>query len=124
MTIVSYTPDATAVVLDTNRYNDPPTAGNQFAIVRVRATYTGSSFDSFDGSYRLRAVGASNVTFTTFDPSCVVIPGPISDATLFSGGTVEGNICFEIPTSDAGSLMIYDDYFLSELSSWRWFALS
>ncbi len=121
MTIVGYTPDATAAVLAANMFNDPPAAGNQFAIVRVRATYTGSSSDNFDGSFRLRAVGASNVTFTTFGNRCGVIPDKISDATLFPGGTVEGNICFEIPTSNAGSLMVYDN---ASTSSWRWFALS
>ncbi len=44
---------------------------------------------------------ASNVTSYTFNNSCVVISGPISDATLSSGSTIEWNVCLEIPTSDA-----------------------
>ncbi len=126
MTIVSYTPDSTAAVLAENMFNDAPTAGNQFAIVRVRATYTGSSSDTFDGGFRLNAVGARNVTYTQFDTvsSCGVIPDEISDATLFSGATIEGNICFQIPTSDAASLMVYDNYFLNFTSNWNWFSLS
>ncbi len=125
MTIVSYTPDSTAAVLAENMFNNAPAAGNQFAIVRVRATYTGSSSDTFDGLGRLNAVGARNVAYTQFETvsDCGVIPDPISDATLFSGGTVEGNVCFQISISDAGSLLVYDDYFLASPSSWRWFAL-
>ncbi len=125
MTIVSYTPDSTAAVLAENMFNEVLlAAGNQFAIVRVRATYTGSSTDNFDGDFRLRAVGASNVALSTFENPCGVIPDEISDATLFSGGTVEGNICFQIPISDAGSLMVYDDYLLNFTSNWNWFSLS
>lgn len=112
MKVESSTPDATAAVLARNQFNDPPKAGEQFFIVRVTATYVGSGSKRFDGSYRLRAVGASGVSYSTFENSCGVIPDELPDAEVFSGGTITGNECWAIRSSDASSLVLYDDPFL------------
>jgi len=109
MKVVSSTPDATAAVLAENQFNDPPKSGEQFFIVRVTATYEGSGSDTFDGSFRLRAVGASAVGYSTFENSCGVIPDEISSAEVFSGGSITGNECWAIKSSDASSLVLYDD---------------
>jgi hypothetical protein len=107
--VESITPDATAAVLAENMFNDPPPAGDQFFIARVSATYTGAGSESFGGSFRLRAVGASAVSYSTFEDSCGVIPDEISSADVFTGGTVSGNVCWQIRSSDAASLLMYDD---------------
>lgn len=120
MSVVSFTPDATSAVLAENMFNDPPPAGQQFAIARVTATNATANIDRFDGSYRLRSVGASGVGFTTFGNSCGVIPDPISSASVFQGGTITGNVCWSIPSSDAGSLVLYDG---KSSSAWTYFAL-
>lgn len=122
MEVVSFTPDATASVLAENMFNDAPADGSQFAIVRVRATFTGTGSDSFDASFRLRAVGSNNVELSTFENSCGVIPDEISSATVFSGGTIEGNICFQVRTSEVWSLVLYDDGSFRD-SDRRWFAV-
>lgn len=109
MKVVSSTPDATAAVLARNQFNDPPKPGEQFFIVQVTATYEGQGSDTFDGSYRLRAVGASAVAYSTFSNSCGVIPDEISSAEVFSGGSITGNECWAIKSSDASSLVLYDD---------------
>jgi hypothetical protein len=66
--------------------------GEQFFIVRVTATHEGSGSHTFDGSYRLRAVGASAVAYSTLQNSCGVILDEISSAEVFSGGTITGNV--------------------------------
>lgn len=109
MKVVSSTPDATAAVLARNQFNDPPKAGEQFFIVRVTATYEGQGSDTFDGSYRLRAVGASAVAYSTFSNSCGVIPDELPSAEVFSGGSITGNECWAVKSSDASSLVLYDD---------------
>ena len=122
ITVVGTEPDATARVMAENQFNDPPAPGNQFYIARVRATYTGEDSEKFDGSFRLRAVGASSVAYTTFNDSCGVIPDPISDNDVFTGGTIEGNVCWQIRSTDAPSLVMFDEPFLSERQ--LFFALS
>lgn len=70
LTVVSTTPNANNAVAARNQFNDPPAAGRQFYIVRIRATYVGNGSDSFGASYRLRAVGTSAVSYSTFEDSC------------------------------------------------------
>jgi uncharacterized repeat protein (TIGR01451 family) len=110
-------PDATAAILAANMFNDPPKPGHVFFMVAVQATYTGTGSSRLDSMFRFRAVGASNVGYTSFTNSCGVLPNPnlmLDDPEVFTGGTVPGNAaCWEIPASDAASLVMYDHPFLS-----------
>jgi hypothetical protein len=106
--VLSVTPDATAEVLAENQFNDPPAPGRQFYIARVRATYTGNDSASFDGGYRLRAVGSSSVEYTSFGDSCGVIPDELSDNQVFTNGMIEGNVCWAVRSTDASTLVMYD----------------
>ncbi|MCK9440648.1 MAG: hypothetical protein M0Q13_04420 [Methanothrix sp.] len=106
--VMSVTSDATNFILRENQFNDPPAAGNQFFIARVRASYEGDGSDTFGGSYRLRAVGSSAIGYSTFENSPGVIPDPLPDSEVFTGGSIEGNIAWQIKSSDSGSLVMYD----------------
>lgn len=108
VTVLSVTPDATRAILQENQFNDQPGPGNQFFMARVRASYSGSGSDTFGGSYRLRAVGPSSVGYSTFENSAGVIPDPLPGSELFTGGSIEGNIAWQIKSSDANSLVMYD----------------
>jgi len=108
ISVLSVIPDATSLVLEENMFNEPPKAGYQFFLARVRACYTGEGSDTFSGSYRLRAVGASNVAYSTFENSCGVIPDELPSSEVFTGGCIEGYVGWEIRSSDANSLMMYD----------------
>jgi hypothetical protein len=103
-------PDATEMVMDENQFNDPPRNDHQFFIARVEATYTGPDYDNFDGRFSLRAVGESAVSYSTYLDRCGVYPDELEDPDVYEGGTIEGNVCWEIRSSDADSLiMFYDD---------------
>ncbi len=112
LTVLSVQPNATQAVLARNQFNKQPPADHQFFIAQVQATFTGSGSAKFDGSYRLRTVGASAVSYSTFSDSCGVIPNELPDAETFTGGTITGNLCWDIRSSDAGSLVLYDNPFL------------
>jgi len=107
--VLSVIPDATNVVLKENQFNAPPEPGNQFFLARIQVKYTGSGSDTFGGGYRLQAVGPSSVGYSTFRNSAGVIPDPLPDSELFSGGVIEGNIGWEIKSSDASTLVMYDN---------------
>jgi hypothetical protein len=106
--VVGTIPDATSAVLAENRFNAPPSAGGQFYIARVRVSNVSAASDTFDGGLNLRSVGASAVSYTTFERSCGVIPDPLSDTTVFTGGAIEGNVCWQVAASDVASLVMYD----------------
>jgi hypothetical protein len=110
--VTQYYPDATAMVLAANIFNDPPPAGSQFVMVAVSATWNGSGSSHLDSGYVLRAVGAANVAYTTFtSPTCGVLPEPnidLNDPQVFTGGTVSGNAaCWTVPSSDVASLVMF-----------------
>jgi hypothetical protein len=101
------TPDATDQVMAENQFNDPPVEGNQFFIASVEATYTGTDSSTFWVDMSLKAVGESHVAYEPFDATCGVIPGDINDTgETFPGGTVSGNVCWSIQTTDADSLVM------------------
>jgi hypothetical protein len=105
----SVTPDATSTVLARNQFNDKPKPGEQFFIANITVTYNGQGSGRFDGRYRLRTVGAASVSYSTFDNSCGVIPDELPDSETFSGGSLSGNVCWSIRSSDAASLVMYDN---------------
>jgi len=107
--VLSVAPSATNIVMGENSFNDPPKAGYQFFLARVRAKYTGAGSGTFGGGFRLRAVGPSSVGYSTFENSPGVIPDPLPNSEVFSGGVIEGNIGWEIKSSDASSLVMYDN---------------
>ncbi|HLZ68703.1 MAG TPA: hypothetical protein VKV26_02220, partial [Dehalococcoidia bacterium] len=111
--VLSVQPNATQAVLVRNQFNKPPAADHQFFIAQLQATFTGSGSAKLDGGFRLRAVGASAVAYSTFDNSCGVIPNELPDSETFTGGTISGNLCWEIRSSDAGSLVMFDNPFLA-----------
>ena len=96
-----------------NQFNDPPAAGNQFFIATVEVDYV-SGVQAWNPGIRiaddLRAVGPSNVVYSTFGTTsrCGVIPNDISDkGDLLPGGSATGNVCWQVPSSEAGSLIAF-----------------
>ncbi len=125
ITVLDTIPDATAMVLDERRFNDPPEQGHQFFMVKVRAKYLGPDSTRFFSSYGLGAVGDGAVVYgTSSDDSCGVIPDDFdSFRELFTGGQTEGNECWQIASTDADSLvMILDPRFGD--GERTWFSLS
>ena len=122
--VLATQPDATAAVLAENPFNDPPGEGTQFYLVTLRATYRGTASAHFIGGFRLRTLGESGVVYTPFEHSCGVIPNALPNSELFAGGTVEGNECWAIASSDADALaLILDASFSFTTEERAWFAL-
>jgi hypothetical protein len=100
-----------AVEAVTDQYGNPvnssPPAGAQYTLVNVSLTYTGAGSRSLPGYLQsVQAVGASNVGYNGY--GCTPPPLDLnSDFTpVSSGQTVTGNLCFEIASNDAASLLL------------------
>ena len=89
----------------------------------IRAQYLGPDSTSFDGSYRLKALGIGGVVYTTYENRCGVIPDDLPDPELFTNGTVEGNVCWEVADGDVDSLQMFLDSGLFSDTPRTWFAL-
>jgi hypothetical protein len=129
--VVSATPDATQQVLaTTNGYgehlNPTPPAGAQDFLVLLSLTYAGGgSGDLSPFFFRLAAMGAHNARYSRTENGCGnFLPPPVVEeqgSGVFSGQTVTGNVCFQVASNDAGSLLLYVS--LSLDGGKRWFAL-
>ena len=126
ITVLSATPNANSQVAAENQFNDPPKAGHQFFMARVAVTRIGAESESFWLEGTLRTVGGSAVAYTDHSNSCGVIPDELPELQeVFSGGTIVGNLCWEIRSADAGSLVMYyepDGYDVKDQR--RYFSLS
>lgn len=111
ITVNDVQPNARKAIQAENQFNDPPAPGQRFFLINITATYNGDDSASFDGDYRLRAVGGTNVSYSTFENSCGVVPDEMTDTEVFSGGTISGNICWAIDAEDSRNLVMYDDPF-------------
>lgn len=103
--VSSVTPDAAAAVAAENSFNEPPAEGKQFFMATLEATYVGSESATFWVDLTLKAVGASNVAYESYEADCGVVPSEIDNAgETFPGGTITGNACWAVDAADAASL--------------------
>ena len=107
-----------------------PSAGAEFLMVYIEETYTGrGSSDTLNFGPGFDAVGRHNVVYVHENRSNACGPGsgPLPEPDLQpynrshridSGQTVAGNICFEIATNDASSLLLYVRSYTPPLVVW------
>jgi hypothetical protein len=115
---------AEGAILGENSFNSPPAPGMQFFMVGITATYNGTESAQPSFSLSFKSVGKSNVAYNTFSPGCGVIPANLGIADeVFSGGTIEGNVCFPVAQEDANSLVMYVEPMFSGSDSRTWFSL-
>ena len=89
-----------------NQFNNPPTAGNEYVAVLVRARYEGEGEEDID-QFDFRITGsrgrADRVAF-------VIDLDPWLDYTLQAGGDVEGWVTFEVGEAESQLMLIFDRF--------------
>ena len=131
MRVVSVDADATQTVLAVtdsagNHVNQPPPRGVQDFLVGLSVTYTGAGSGDISSLVNsLQTLGSHNVAYDVRDNPCGLLPpldlagaGPVE---VRSGDTVTGNVCFQIASNDARSLLLHAGDLL--LKTDFWFAL-
>ncbi len=105
--------DRTLVVNDVQRNFAPesrvgqPNLGNE--LVRVFVTLTNTSNQPFTyNPNNFKVQGSSGVQRTPL--SVPDLPYPVRHGSLAPGGTLEGNMVFEVPRGDGGIRMVYEPY--------------
>jgi len=116
LTIVSVIRDATKSVLAFNPLaNKVPEDGYQYVQVGLRFTNVGTEPNAFQPDFRLRLIGSSMVPYDQFY-SCGVIPRNVAtggwnllSTRAYPGGTIEGNLCWKVKSSEVASLILIDE---------------
>lgn len=117
--------DGWALVQTENSFNDPPLDGRRMALVTVSVTYSGTGDETvFVSSSEFSLTGSRNVVYDSFDNDayCGAIPDELNGE-LFSGGTLEGNVCFQYPEDETDLILIVEPTFLFDSSERRYLAL-
>ena len=110
ITVLSTTPDATDAVLAESQSNDPPAEGHQFYMAEVAATYQGRWSEQLAAGLGLLAVGDSAVAYDITNHYCGMVPGGDKPyVEVFPGGFLRVNVCWEIRSEDAHSLVFLVD---------------
>ena len=110
VTVLSAISDATEAVLADNEFNDPPADDRQFFVVEISATYEGAESEEVFTGLTMSTVGDSAVAYTSFEDTCGVVPGELDTfSEVFPGGTQVGNLCWQVLTDDADSLVLIVD---------------
>ncbi|MDP9364304.1 MAG: VWA domain-containing protein [Chloroflexota bacterium] len=124
VSVVDVMPDATDLVLAENQFNVPPEEGYQFFLVTISATYEGEGSSVLPFGAALSLVGESAVSYKQFDPGCRVVPNPVPPTEVFSGGRIEGNLCWSVQTEEVDSLVMFsEDYVEFDRERRVWFSL-
>ncbi len=125
VSVLSVTPNANDLVT-ADGFSELPTPGNQYFMTRVAVTYVGAAAENPSYDLNPQAVGASSVSYTTFNNMCGF--NSFEDALilateLFEGGSAEYNVCWQIATADADSLVMYIESNADFNADPVWFAL-
>ena len=98
--------DARPLVYAEDNFNGPPKEGNRFVMVRVEVVNPSDALQSVDVSYLEFELIGNNRVIYTFSDGCGVIPNEL-DREIFPGGREEGNVCFEIPETEGGLILVH-----------------
>lgn len=107
VTVASVAPDSTATILAGNTFNDPPEEGRQFFVAGVMVENTGSEPANFDGNFRLRAQGQTEI-YRAFADRCGVVEDEWEEIEIAPGEQVTAAICWSVPTADVPFIRLFD----------------
>lgn len=105
--------DVTQLVMQENQFNDPPAAGNHFYMVAVEFEHFRiGSEPTYISYFDFQLIG-ENRTLYDLGYTCGVFPDALGGE-VYPGGTVQGNVCFEVADNDEGFILIYQQSFFGE----------
>ncbi|MEA2024386.1 MAG: hypothetical protein U9N79_08885 [Actinomycetota bacterium] len=103
--------EATDAILAENEFNDAPAAGSRFVMWRVAVANAGEDVVLSLGEVSFSVVGPSAVAYDMY-AGCGVVPDELDMfRDVFPGGSLEGNICWEVTDDDADALVLLADEF-------------
>lgn len=99
-------------IIEANSYNEPPSAGMAYLLVKIYAHYIGDDENGAAvSSLSVKTTGSRNVIYDT--PS-IVDPEPAFDATLFPGGEIEGWLALQAGDDEGGIMLIFNPSYSDE----------
>jgi|GEM_PF-1692408 len=109
--VLAVNTDAADEVIAENDFNDPPAAGNRFVMWNVGLANASDEALASLGEVSFTVVGPSSVAYDAM-ATCGVLPGELDVfRDVFPGGSLSGNLCWEVAEADADDLVLLVDEF-------------
>ena len=109
ISVETVTENANQIIKRHDAWTEPPSSGHQFMLVELKASNVGDEPIDLYPVNGLSLVGKSNVSYDQgFSNECWTFPNEIDTSrTLFPNGSLSGNVCFTVKSSDLDSLVMY-----------------
>ncbi|SDF73807.1 Copper amine oxidase N-terminal domain-containing protein [Fontibacillus panacisegetis] len=96
------------MIHEANMFNNEPTDGYEYMLVKAKVTITKNSksdaaVDLWGGDFTL-----VSATGTAYDTRAVVTPDPKLDASIYVGSSNEGWVAFQVKKSDESPLIVFE----------------
>jgi len=101
--------DANALVAAENQFNDAPAEGMIYVTAPVTYTNTGAA-EPITPRYEAFGI-ALMVNGVAYEQASVVIPNELTSDDIFPGGTVTGNVVYEIPAGTNSAMWVFESEF-------------
>ena len=98
--------DAWSLIQEESPSADPPQEGNRYYLITVGFSYVSGAETLEVDRFDFRLVGSNRLVYHPYEADCSGTPDRI-EGELFPGGQTQGNICFEVPQSETGFILIY-----------------
>jgi hypothetical protein len=113
VTLLDVNFDAADAIIAADDFVDPPAAGNRYVLITVRVEHVGEDDESISvssGDFEL--TGSRNVVYDTFseESRCGFFSDEISGE-MFPGGSLEGDVCFQVPEVETDLILIASPFF-------------
>lgn len=103
--------DAAARIAEANRFNDPPEAGTEYVLARLRVRAIGPEEPEAPravDTVSVRVTGARNVVY---DRPTVVAPEPALSGEAYVGGVIEGWVALSVAEGEQGLALVFEPLF-------------
>jgi hypothetical protein len=112
ITVTGVIPQADAWVAEVSPFAAPPAEGQQFTVATVTIAYIGPDIGIPYVQLGFYAVAANGTEYSFVTSGCGELPTGLDTARdVFPGGTVTHDICWQVPVTEAGDLVLRVDPF-------------
>lgn len=107
ITVTNIINNAWPIIQRNSEYADPPEQGNRYYMLTLEVAYPSGVGSITTGESDFNLVGADRVTYDSYEHSCGWQIPELLGGEIYAGGTIRGNICFEVKTREQGFILIY-----------------
>lgn len=112
---------AWSLIQQANPFNEPAPEGAEYVLVKVKALSTAADSEEHSiSSWDFDLTGSNLVQYSS---ASVVLPDPVLEASLYSGGEAEGWLAFMVGQAEDNLILILDESANWEEDRYRFFAL-